>query len=316
MTQYDAVVVGGGPAGIAAATWLARYRRRTLLVDAGEHRNRWVEESHGYFTRDPSSPRELLRIGREQLAAYPLATRVSGTVRAIERIGDEFVVDVDGIPYSCLRVVLATGVVDAFPEVEGFFEHYGASVFHCPSCDGYEAEGRNVVVLGWNAYVAPFATTLLDWAASVTIVTDGREFPGDAADRATLVSLGVRVVEDVAERFVGSRGALSAVALRALGEIPCEMAFFTVAHVPRNTLASSLGVAVTDEGCVAVDENGETNVPGVYACGDLTPGMQLVQVAAAKGTVAGINAAQSLRGERGADSSPEPAPDPEVVTTD
>ena len=311
--MYDAIVVGGGPAGITAATWLARYRRRTLLVDAGEHRNRWVEQSHGYFTRDPASPAELLRLGRAQLAAYPWVTCRSGVVSSVARVGDELVVEVGGMPYSCLRVVLATGVVDAFPSVEGFFEHYGASVFHCPSCDGYEARDRNVVVLGWNAYVAPFAVTLLDWAATVTIVTDGRRFEGDDADLETLASYGVRLVEDVAERFEGSRGALTGVALRRLGLVPCEMAFFTVAHLPRNDLASALGVRTTAEGCVEVDENGETSVPGVYACGDLTPGMQLVQVAAAKGTVAGINAAQSLRGTPGAPVSPEPAPDPEVV---
>lgn len=313
MAAYDAVVVGGGPAGITAATWLARYRRRTLLVDAGEHRNRWVEQSHGYFSRDPASPAELLRTACAQLDAYPLVTRVSGCVTSIARAGDEFVVRSDAGTHTCLRVVLATGVVDAFPEVEGFFDHYGASVFHCPSCDGYEARGCNVVVLGWNAYVAPFAVTLLDWAASVTIVTDGRAFPGDAEDRESLASYGVRVVEDVAERFVGPRGGLSAVALRTLGEVPCEMAFFTVAHSPRNDIARGLGIDVTDEGCVVVDERGETSVPGVYACGDLTRGMQIIQVAAAKGAVAGISAAQSLRGTRGSAASPEPAPDPADV---
>ncbi|HEX8001710.1 MAG TPA: NAD(P)/FAD-dependent oxidoreductase [Mycobacteriales bacterium] len=313
MAQYDAVVVGGGPAGIAAATWLGRYRRRTLLVDAGEQRNRWVERSHGYFTRDPASPAELLRAGREQLATYPWVTRRSGRVTAASRVGDEFVVEVGDVPYSCLRLVLATGVEDAFPEVDGFFEHYGASVFHCPSCDGYEAQDRNVVVLGWNAHVSAFAVTLLDWAASVVIVTDGRRFPGDDSERETLESYGVRVVEDVAERFVGARGSLNGLALRRLGLVPCELAFFTVAHHPRNALAAALGVDTTGEGCVVVDENGETTVPGVYACGDLTPGMQLIQVAAAKGTVAGISAAQSLRGTPGAPTSPEPAPDPEEV---
>ena len=68
---------------------------------------------------------------------------------------------------------------------------------------------------------------------------------------------------------------------------------------------------MTDEGCVVVDDEGATTVPGLYACGDVTPGMHLVQVAAAKGAVAGIGAAQSLRGERGAPSSPVPRPDPE-----
>jgi thioredoxin reductase len=311
--MYDAIVIGGGPAGITAATWLARYRRRTLLVDAGEHRNRWVDVSHGYFTRDPAPPRDLLAEGCAQLSAYPYAERIGGRATSARRDGDLFVVTVDGVDHSALRLVLATGVEDAFPDVEGFFEHYGADVFHCPSCDGYEARGKDVVVLGWSEHVAAFGVQLLDWAASLTIVTDGRRFPGDEGQRATLDSLGVRVVEDVAERFVGSRGSLKALALRTAGELPCQMAFFSVAHKPRNTLALMLGAAVAEEGCVQVDDENQTTVPGLYACGDLTPGMQLIQVAASKGAVAGISAAHSLRGERGAPASPDPAPDPEVV---
>lgn len=311
--MYDAIVVGGGPAGLAAALWLARYRRRTLLVDAGEHRNRWVDLAHGYFTRDPAHPADLVAEGVRQLAAYPFAERIGGRATDARRDGEAFVVTVDGVEHRALRLVLATGVEDAFPDVENFFEHYGADVFHCPTCDGYEARGKHVAVLGWSEHVAAFAVGLLDWAESLTIVTDGRRFPGDEEQRATLDSYGVRVAEDVAVRFEGTRGALSCLALRGGERIPCEMAFFSVAHEPRNDLARALGARVTEEGCVEVDDENQTSVPGLYACGDLTPGMQLIQVAAAKGAVAGISAAQSLRGSRGAPASPDPAPDPEAV---
>lgn len=309
--MYDAIVVGGGPAGISAALWLARYRRRVLLVDSDERRNRWVEHSHGYFTRDSAPPHELIEAGMEQLCAYPYAERLTGRVTEARRDGDEFVLTMDGTEHRALRVVLATGVQDAFPEIEGFFDHYGADVFHCPTCDGYEAQGKNVVVIGWSEHVAAFALTLLDWAASVVVVTDGREFDGD---HQTLASYGVAVFQDEALRFVGTRGDLRGIVLKTMGELPCEMAFFSVAHNPRNELAISLGAEIAeDEGCVLVDDENKTSVDGLYACGDLTPGMQLIQVAASKGTVAGIAAAQSLRGQRGAPASPPPAPDPMVV---
>ena len=119
MTQYDAVVVGGGPAGITAATWLARYRRRTLLVDSGEHRNRWVEQSHGYLTRDPASPRDLLRIACEQLATYPLVTRVAhaewGTGQILRYEDDKVVVLFDTVGYKTLSVpaVISRGLLQA-----------------------------------------------------------------------------------------------------------------------------------------------------------------------------------------------------------
>jgi thioredoxin reductase len=197
------------------------------------------------------------------------------------------------------RVVLATGVSDVFPEVENFFEHYGASVFHCPTCDGYEARGKAVVVFGWSAEVTGFALTLLGWAGSVTVVTDGHHFEGDEGCRRRLAVNGVPILEDEAVALVGERGDLRAVRLRHGGEIPCQFAFFSIAHVFHAELADQLGCERTDVGCVVVDGEGCTNVPGVYAAGDLVPGLHLVQVAAAQGAVAGVSCARSLRGEGG-----------------
>ena len=300
---YDAVVVGGGPAGLAAATWLARYRARVLLLDAGEHRNRWVDQAHGYLGDDPLAPMELVARARRQLAAYPEAEVRPGGARSARAVaeGGPFVLELDGEPVDGTevagrRLVLATGVEDVFPEVGGFFEHYGASVFHCPTCDGYEAKGCAVVALGWSAELTGFALTLLGWAASVTVVTDGRRFEGDDAQRAELARAGIAVLEDDAVELVGRRGGLEAVQLRNLGRIPCQLAFFSIAHHPRTDLARQLGCALTAEGAIEVDDEAATSVPGVYAAGDVTPGLQLVQVAAAKGTIAGVACAQSLRG--------------------
>src|SRR4051794_14894406 len=184
---YDAVVVGGGPAGLAAATWLARYRRAVVLVDAGEQRSQPVEWSHGYLGRDPQRPMEFVTHARQQLLRYPTASHVPATVVDARRDRDGFVLQLDdGRELAALRVVLATGVVDAFPDLDGFGEHYGASAFHCPACDGYDAEGRAVVAYGWDERLVGFATSLLNWARSVTVLTSGRRFDGDDACREVL----------------------------------------------------------------------------------------------------------------------------------
>jgi thioredoxin reductase len=148
----DAIVIGGGPAGLSAATWLARYRRTVLVLDSGEYRNRWADASHGSFSRDPANPAELLARARADLGAYP-TTEVRHTLaaKAASDGDDRFEVVTETERFVARRLVLATGVRDQFPEVEGFFEHYGASVFHCPSCDGYEAKGRPVVAAGSGA---------------------------------------------------------------------------------------------------------------------------------------------------------------------
>ena len=301
MTVYDAVVVGGGPAGLAAALWLARYRRTVVVLDSGEYRNRWVDEAHGYLGFDPFSPEELRGRARDDLARYPEAeVRAGKAGRAARNADGTFdVVLEEGGRLTSKRLVLATGVGDAFPEVDGFFEHYGASVFHCPTCDGYEAKGKDVVVLGWSDEVTGFALTLNGWAASVCIVTDGRRFEGDDECRHRLAACGIDVLEDEAIAFVGTRGDLQGVHLRGGRTLACHLAFFSIAHIFHAELADQLGCARTDEGCVQVDHEGATTTPGVYAAGDLVPGLHLVQVAAAQGAVAGVACARSLRGEGG-----------------
>ncbi len=305
-TEVDAVVVGGGPSGLAAASWLARYRRSVVVLDSRDYRNKQVEQSHGYLGRDPQRPADLLARGREEVLAYPTAeiryAEANGVTRRADglfEIGDDLLAH---------RLVLAQGVKDAFPAVDGFFEHYGASVFHCPACDGYEARDRHVVALGWDPHLVGFATTLENWARSVTVVTNGIELQGDEGCRRTLEERGIRLIERDALRFLGQRGELTGLELQGGELIECSLVLFSVAHTPRSELAVSLGCRLDDEGYVAVDEQGQTSVEGVYAAGDLTPGLQLSLVAAASGVVAGVAAAQSMFGQRGAPISPEPAP--------
>lgn len=312
--EVDAVVVGGGPSGLAAASWLARYRRSVVVVDSGDYRARTVERSHGYLGRDPQTPLDLLARGREEVLAYPTAEVRSGRVDSITRRDDGlFAVDAgDHPPLLAHRVVLATGVKDALPDIEGMEEHYGASVFHCPACDGYEARDRDVVALGWDPQLVGFSATLKNWARSVTVVTNGRRFQGDEACRVTMADNEVDLVEEDALAFTGARGHLEGVQLQSGRLLPATLAFFSVAHQPRTALATSLGCELDDEGNVAVDREGLTSVPGVYAAGDLVPGLQLVQIAAGKGAVAGVGAAQSFFGQNGAPTSPTPAPEPTV----
>ena len=296
----DAIVIGGGPAGLSAASWLARYRRRVLVLDSTEYRNRWVDAAHGYLGSDPVSPKDLLERSCEQLACYACAERWA-PVRAVEVRGTlgRFDVDLeDGRQVAARRLVLATGVRDAFPDVERFFDFYGADVFHCASCDGYEAEGRDVVAFGWGEHVVGFALGLLDWARTVTVVTDAHRLDADDADRQRLARYGVDVIEDDAVALEGERGALTGVRLRGGRVLPCSLGFFSIAHHPVNDFARELGCDLTDEGCVIVDDDAQTTVPGVYAAGDLTPGTQLVAVAVAKGATAGIACAQTLTPER------------------
>jgi thioredoxin reductase len=308
--EVDVVVVGGGPAGLSAASWIGRYRRSVVVLDSREYRSGMVDRSHGYLGRDPQKPIDLIERGREEVLAYPTASIRTARVDKIERRHDGlFAVGDDLVAH---RVVLALGVEDVKPDVGGFDEHYGASVFHCPACDGYEARDRDIIALGWDPQLVGFSATLKNWARSVTVVTNGVRFQGDESCRVTMADNEVELVEQSATRFLGERGALEGLELQSGRVLPTSLVFFSVAHKPRVDLALSLGCELDDEGYVAVDEQGQTSVPGVYAAGDVTPGLQLVSVASASGVVAGVAVAQSFFGQKGAPTSPEPAPEPTV----
>jgi thioredoxin reductase len=292
--DYDAVVVGGGPAGLAAAGWLARFRKQTLVLDSCEYRNRWVEKAHGYLGHDPVSPQQLVDTAHRQLAAYPNLRIVCTTARSIERVSGLFKVSSGDGQFTARRVILATGTTDVFPDLPGFFEHYGSEVFHCPVCDGYEAKGRKAAVLGWSPQVTGFAIELLNWAGTVTVVAQGMKIDRDDRVRARLARHGVTLCEADAVELLGRRGSLEGVRL-ANGEVlDCDYLFFSLPERPVNRLARQLGCRLDPDGHVLIDRQGRTSVEGVYAAGDLTPGEQLIQIAAGEGALAAVACAESL----------------------
>jgi thioredoxin reductase len=159
-------------------------------------------------------------------------------------------------------------------------------VFTCPACDGYEALDRDVVVFGWKDPLAAVARGLLRWARSVTVLTQGHELPDEPR--------GVRVVHTPAAELLGPRGTLEGVRLVDGTVVPCTAAFFHIAQQAKNRLALALDCELDASGAVVVDGDGRTSVEGVFAAGDLTPGMQLTARAVGTGAVAGIACALSM----------------------
>lgn len=307
----DAIVVGGGPAGLSAALWLGRYRRRTVVVDSGQQRNLASKALHGYSTRDGLAPDEFLARLREEVLRYPTVDIVDDTVTEVNgKSGGPFKVETTGHSFTAGRLLLATGVKDAVPNLPGFERHYGSDIFHCSCCDGYESRDQDVLAIGWAEHVAGFALDLLDWGARVTLVTNGETFEGDESYRASLEEHSIAILQERIIEILTKGDRMYGVRLESGRAVPATRAFFSIAHDPRNSFARALGCDVDDMGYISVGAHGETTVEHVYAAGDITPGEQLVQTAAAEGVVAGIACALSLRGEKTAEGAPEPGPDP------
>ncbi|MFN2451043.1 MAG: FAD-dependent oxidoreductase, partial [Candidatus Dormibacteria bacterium] len=179
-------------------------------------------------------------------------------------------------------------------------------VFHCPSCDGYEAKDRNVVTVGWDEQLVEFARHVNTWARSVTAVLADQGVP-TPEERERLAGAGITTIAANPVELVGTRGSLREVVLDDGRRLACEIAFFNLSNGQRSPLAESLGCDHSEAGCVLVDDQGRTSVVGAFAAGDMTPGPHLVQVAAAKGAVAGVACAHSLLDGVEPDTPPEQA---------
>ncbi len=302
--EFEIAIVGGGPAGLSAALILGRSRRATVLFDAGAPRNAPAAGAHNVFTRDGTSPHELHRIGRQQLTPYPsVAVREVQVVDAARAEDGTFVLtDADGRRTTAAQVILATGVVDELPPIDGLRALWGSGVFHCPYCHGWEVQDRPFVLLAQSPHALQLARALRGWSTDLTICPVP-PFVIDAEEQRALSELGVRFRAPVQRLVAGSDGTVADVVLTT-GEHLGPAAVFTSAPVrQRSHLPEKLGCLLHTEGMFAgqiqVDDHGATGVPGLYAVGDAAQGPQQVIVAAAEGTMMGgfVNGMLLLAGD-------------------
>jgi thioredoxin reductase len=241
---------------------------------------------HGFLSRDPIEPAEMRRIGREQLVPYGVEVR-DVSVKAACRSDDAFDVALDGGENLCARKLLvATGVVDHLPAIEGVSEFYGNGVYHCPYCDGWEVRDRPLAVYGRGASGAGLALSLKTWSRDVVLCTDGPAgLRGREAQR--LGRHGIPVRQERVARFAGD-GQLTAVVFAAGDALPREAVFLSTGQHQRSELLASLGVEFTRKGTVRTNLLEGCNVPGVYVAGDASRDVQMAIVAAAEGAKAGF----------------------------
>ncbi|QIG45135.1 NAD(P)/FAD-dependent oxidoreductase [Nocardioides anomalus] len=281
--QYDAVVVGGGPAGLQATLTLARVHRRVLMVDSGRYRNDPAAHMHNVVTHDGTPPAEFRRAARADLAAYDTVAVRDDEVTSIAPDGDGFVVEVGGAQVRAGGVVLATGVVDTLPATPGLEALWGGVVAHCPFCHGHEFAGGHVGVLG-TAGAGHLPRLVGPIASRVSVFTDGAALEVEPPEG---VAVRTEPVTGVCASPVGARVSFA--------DGPDEEVaglFVTTTFAQRAPFAEQLGLELNPSGCVRVDAFGRTSVPGVHAAGDmahlpdLPMPMAAVVTAAASGQVA------------------------------
>lgn len=285
--MYDAIIVGAGPAGLSAALILGRCRRRVLVCDAGHPRNTASQALNGFLTRDGIKPLELRRIGREQLRVYETVEIRDLQVADAKCLdnGQFEVTMADGTLLRTRKLLLATGVVDQLPDLAGFEEFYGRSVFHCPYCDGWEIRDQPLAIYGRGQHRKGLALELTAWSRDLVLCTDG---PAElsSVDQERLARNDIRVREERILSLEGNNGVLQHVRF-ATGEALARRAmFFSTGNHQGSDLARKLGCEFTAKGAVNTGEYEATNIPGLYVAGDASRFVQLTIVAAAEGAEA------------------------------
>ena len=291
---HDALILGGGPAGLSAAIYLARFNRRVLVLDAGKGRSSFSQCNQNYLGfPDGVTTRELRELGKKQAENFGALFKdcqverieclPDGTFRAYTTEGD----------FDGRTLLFATGVTDIWPNIPGIYDWIGEQVFWCITCDGFRTVGKRIVCIGNDDEAATTTLQFLLFTDQITLVADPELARFSDEKRDALAAHCIALVLARPDRLDISDDSkqIDALCLSDGASLPCDMIFSLLGVRPNTGLARDMGLALDHEAYVVMDEEGYTSIPGVFAAGDLTR-MYTQQVASA--VHAGAEAAQTM----------------------
>jgi thioredoxin reductase (NADPH) len=292
LDSYDAIVVGAGPAGLTAASYLGRFRRRVLVLDGGRPRAAWIPTSHNTpgFPDGVGGP-ELLNRLRAQAEQYG-ASIEAGRAGELSRGPAGFEVAFDGMAARAPFVLMATGVIDIRPPLPGIEEAILKSVVRvCPICDAYEAIDKAIAVIGDGPLGVREALFLRTYSPRVTLLHTGKSGLGGGSD--TLARAGVETLEvTVSDITLGEAG----LTVTGAPSRTFDHLYLALGCELESRLAVAWGARHDDAGKLVVDAHQQTSIDGLYAAGDVVLGLNQIAVAAAEAAIAATAIHNRLRG--------------------
>jgi thioredoxin reductase (NADPH) len=291
--HLDCLVIGGGPAGLTSAIYLARYRRNVMVIDSRESRAALIPETHNYpGFADGVSGKKLLELLTAQAENYGVRL-VHGRVENLQKSGDGFTATATGRELMAKRVVLATGLVDRALDIPGLKPAIAEGlVRYCPICDGYEASDQRIGVLGKADVACNKAIFLRTFSKNVTLLAADGE-PADARVCRELANAGVRLPPAYAVGF--ERQGRKIVAVMSDGSRESFDVIYPILGCDvRSELAAALGAKHTDIGCIEVDAHQQSSVEGLYAAGDVVSDLHQIAVGTGHAALAATHIHNSL----------------------
>ncbi len=294
--DFDTLIIGGGPAGLSAALYLGRSRKRVAVLDAGEPRHRVSQAVHNMISRDGISPQMLRSTTWEQLRAYPGITHIPDTtITKLEQDPDTLhwsATTREGESYTAATALLATGIVDEHPNLPGYEQFWGHTIQHCPYCHGWELQDRPLALLGHGEAIDHMAPLLKGWSDDLLVLTHGEPLAHETEHM--LDQIGVSSYQARVIGLEGEGAELQRIMLEDGTTLERRGLFVAGAQHPVQ-LVASLDLEMNGA-YIKVDEMQKTSLPNLWAAGDLCSRMQQVIFAATQGGIAAtqINAVLTL----------------------
>ena len=283
--MFDVIIAGGGIAGMSAALILGRCRRNVLVCDTGKPRNSASRALHGFISRDGINPFELRRIIREELNVYPSVIQIEGEVVDAEEQHESYEIRLaDGRRYTGKYLLLATGIVDQLPDINGIQQYYGHNVFHCPYCDGWEMRDQALAVYAAGETGVEFALELTGWSNDVILCTDGNEDLSQE-QQAQLDRHGIKVITDRITSVEGEIDGIFQIRFQNNTVLSRRALFFYPSQYQASPLAEKLGCTIATGGGVEAGKFQQIK-SHLFVAGDAARSIQLAIIAAAEGVEA------------------------------
>ena len=292
---YDVAIVGGGPAGLTAALWLARYLHSVVLIDSGDPRNWETRGINGFLGAQGIRSPDLRARGRADAAKFA-AELVDDEVCKVQNTnGERFVLKLNGgRTIESRRLMLAIGIRDVWPDIPGLSDCYGETAHVCPDCDGYETRNCKTVVIGSGRKAVGMALSLTTWTEEIVICTNGERANMEAKHLDKLKTLNIPVLTEPVNKISSKDGVLRCISLDGGMQLDCDRLYFAIGQYPADDLGAQLKCKRDELGLIEVDDHYHTSVMNVFAAGDIVGGPQLAIAAAADGAVASLAIHASL----------------------
>jgi thioredoxin reductase len=298
--SFDVAIIGGGPAGLTAAIWLARFLHSVVLIDSGDPRNWETRSVNGFLGLPHIRPPELRALGREECRNYGVELVDDIVVASVKLNDDEFALELkDAEPVRAKRLLLAIGIRDVWPDVPGLDHTFGHNAHVCPDCDGYDARGKKIVVIGNGRRAVGMALNLTTWTHDIIICTHGHPPALDLPEYCEkLDALNIPVITERILRVVCEGSSIHSLELSDGIHLDAEKIFLAIGQFPADDAGTKLSVQLgcdrDEEGHVIIDGHYHTSVHNVFAAGDIVPGPQLAITAASDGAIAALAIHKSL----------------------